>query len=85
MEKNRSQDKYRLCAERAIYLLATSYPTLGSLGKLDEALQAFEKAIELNPKLAMAWYNKGNTLKLLGRITEADADFAKAKELWYPS
>jgi hypothetical protein len=25
MEKNRSQDKYHLCAERAIYLLATSY------------------------------------------------------------
>lgn len=29
------------------------------------------------------WFNKGNALKALGRTTEAEAAFAKAKELGY--
>ena len=31
--------------------------------KYDEAIKAFDKAIELNPKHAIAWNSKGNTLK----------------------
>ena len=36
-------------------------------------------AIELDPQLAEAWYNKSIALKALGRTTEANAAFAKAK------
>ena len=41
------------------------------------------RAIELDPQLAEAWYNKSIALKALGRTTEANAAFAKAKKLVY--
>jgi len=50
-------------------------------GKYDEAIQACDKAIELDPKFAESWNNKGKALKALGRITEAEAAFAKANKL----
>jgi tetratricopeptide (TPR) repeat protein len=31
-------------------------------GNYADAIQALDKAIRLDPKLAMAWYNKGNAL-----------------------
>lgn len=49
--------------------------------KYDDAIKTYDKAIELDPQDYAAWYNKGLTLKLLGRDTEAEAAFAKAKEL----
>ncbi len=56
---------------------------LGSQGKYDEALKAFDETIRLDPKFAMAWNNKGKALEALGSTTEADTAFAKAKELGY--
>ena len=55
--------------------------TLYGQGKYDEAIQAYDKAIEINPQHADAWNSKGIVLMLLGRTIEADAAFAKAKEL----
>ena len=52
-------------------------------GKYDEAIQAYDKAIEINPQYADAWNNKGNALNKLGRTTESNAAFTKAKELGY--
>ena len=52
-------------------------------GKTDEALNASDKVIELDPKFASAWYSKGTALKTLGRNSEAEDAFAKAKELGY--
>ena len=49
--------------------------------KYDEAINAFDEAIKIDPNLAEAWNNKGLVLKVLGRTTEADAAFAKTKEL----
>jgi hypothetical protein len=37
----------------------------------------------LDPKLAAGWYHKGNSLKAFGKTAEANAAFAKAKELGY--
>jgi Flp pilus assembly protein TadD len=56
---------------------------LGNQGKFDEAIQAFDEAIRINPQLAEAWNNKSNALKQLNRTTEADAAYAKARELGY--
>ena len=56
---------------------------LASQGKKDEALDALDKAIELNPKHADAWHDKGMILEVLGRNSEADAAYDKAKELGY--
>lgn len=61
-------------------------------GKQEEAVKAYDKAIQIaqsSPSflakqvLAKAWYNKGQALKALDRKSEADAAFAKAKELEY--
>ena len=56
---------------------------LGQQGKYDAVIKAYEEAIRLNPKLAAAWNGKGCALQSLGRFADADAAFAKAKELGY--
>lgn len=39
---------------------------LAELGRLEEALAAYERAIRLNPNDADAYYNQGNVLQELG-------------------
>jgi len=53
---------------------------LGNLKRSDEALAAFYKAIELNPKEWRAWNSVGIALGDLGRHDEALAAFDKAIE-----
>ena len=43
--------------------------------------RSYEEAIRLDPNLAGTWNNKGLALEALGRTAEADAAFARAKEL----
>jgi tetratricopeptide (TPR) repeat protein len=52
-------------------------------GKYEDAIRAFDEAINIDPQLGKAWYNKGLALQSLGRYNEANAVFAKAKELGY--
>jgi Flp pilus assembly protein TadD len=52
-------------------------------GQYDEAVKALDEAIRLDPKLAGAWSNIGLALEAIGRTTEANAAFAKARELGY--
>ena len=44
-------------------------------GRYDEALKAFDKAIELKPNYTEAWNNKGYTLYLLGNYYDAAQAF----------
>jgi len=53
------------------------------LKKYDEAVDAFDKALQINPKDPLTWMNKGDALKALGRKAEADEAYAKARELGY--
>ena len=39
------------------------------------------EAFKLDADYAAAWYNKGLAFEALGRTTEADAAFARAREL----
>ncbi|MEG4087092.1 tetratricopeptide repeat protein [Microcoleus sp. POL10_C6] len=50
-------------------------------GDLEGAIVAFEKALEIDSKYHLAWYNLGNTLKDLGRYKEAIAAFKKVLEI----
>lgn len=50
-------------------------------GKYDDAIKAFDKAIELNPQLADAWNNKGVSLKAQNKYDEAIVASDKAIEL----
>jgi len=54
---------------------------LAVLQRYDEALQASEMVIELNPNSASAWSNKGYALDELGRQAEAEEAFDRAEEL----
>ncbi len=56
---------------------------LKAQGKYDEAIKAYDKAIEINPQLALAWSGKGLVLQDLDRTEEANAAFTKAKELGF--
>jgi len=50
-------------------------------GKLDEAIAAYDKVIELNPNLAQAWSNKGAALRLQGKYDEAIQALDKAIQI----
>jgi tetratricopeptide (TPR) repeat protein len=50
-------------------------------GKYDEAIQAYSKAIEIDPQDELGWNLKADLLNKLGRTIEANAVNAKIKEL----
>jgi tetratricopeptide (TPR) repeat protein len=54
---------------------------LDKLGKFQEAIQMYDKALEINPLDMQALYNKGNSLYLLGRFPEALILYDKALEI----
>jgi tetratricopeptide (TPR) repeat protein len=54
---------------------------LAADAKYDEAIQAYNKAIDINPEEKIAWAEKGDTLKAIGRTKEANEAYAKANEL----
>ncbi len=49
--------------------------------KFEEAIKYFNRAIEINPNLYHTWYEKGNSLGILGEIDEAIECYDKAIEL----
>ncbi|HRU78822.1 MAG TPA: tetratricopeptide repeat protein [Rectinema sp.] len=59
-------------------------------GRVEEALECFDKAIELDPQAIFSRINRANALALLDRIDEAIGEFAAAlrideenTSLWY--
>ena len=70
---NRSGTRHRLqqprqCKEKA-------------KGDLDGAIADYNRAIELNPKYASAYYNRGNAKEAKGDLDGAIADFKRATEV----
>jgi tetratricopeptide (TPR) repeat protein len=56
---------------------------LRQLQRYQEALAAFDQAIQVAPNLAGAYYNKGLVLEHLDRTAEAQQAHAKARQLGY--
>lgn len=54
---------------------------LNTLGRPQEAVACHDRALELDPRLAMAWYNKGGALTSLERFDEATSCYDRALEL----
>ncbi len=52
---------------------------LNSQGKYDEAIKAYDKAIEIDPQYADAWIGKGTTLYAQGRVNESESSQAYFK------
>lgn len=57
---------------------------LTSAGRFDEAVSAFDKALEENPRYAEAWNNRGIALVNANMVNEALKSFEKAGT-WIPS
>ena len=53
---------------------------LGKLGRLDDAIASYDKALEIKPDDHEAWYNRGVALGNLGRLDDAIASYDKALE-----
>ncbi len=53
------------------------------MGRYEEALPAYEKAIEVDQTFPRLWYYKGLALWALDRNSEAEEAFAKAAEMGY--
>ena len=53
---------------------------LYDLGRYEEAIVSYDKALEIKPDLHEAWYNRGIALGNLGRLEEAIASYDKALE-----
>jgi len=64
--------------------------TYHSLGRYEEAVGAFDKAVAINPENGEAWRNRGLSLSQLNRSSEAEESFSRAlaidpadSEAWY--
>ena len=53
------------------------------LGKYDEAIKCYDKAIEIDPNDADVWNNKGLALNSLGNNDEAKKCYDRSRELGY--
>jgi tetratricopeptide (TPR) repeat protein len=62
-------------------LLNNEGVALYKLGKLEEAISCYDKALMANPVLAQAWCNKGLALYEIGRIEESVICLDKALEI----
>jgi len=51
------------------------------MGDHPKALTDITRTIELNPDFIYAWQLRGDVYTAMGRSDEAEADFAKVKEL----
>ena len=57
--------------------------SFGLLGWLEEAVECFESAIDINSHHASSWYNKGITLLKLKHDNEAGDALDRARELGF--
>jgi tetratricopeptide (TPR) repeat protein len=48
------------------------------MGRYEEAVAAYDQAVSLDPSFGKAWRNRGLSLALLNRTTEAEVSFQKA-------
>jgi tetratricopeptide (TPR) repeat protein len=53
-----------------------------SQGRYEKAIAAYDRALMIDPEDADAWYNKGETLFKMGRITDASKCFEIATRLY---
>ena len=52
------------------------------LDKVEEAISSYDKALEIDPEHAEAWFNKGMTLKKTGQIKDATKCIEKCINLY---
>ena len=58
--------------------------TLDELNRTDDAIADYTAALKLAPKLAAAFNNRGNALRRLGRLAEAERDYEASMDAGNP-
>lgn len=66
---------------REAYGLLDEGQALAGQEKWDEAIQAYDRAIQIDPQFDLAWNAKADLLQMLGRSIEAEEAYDKIKEL----
>ena len=67
--------------ERSVTFWNSKGGSLHALGRDEEAICCYDKALAINPRYAVAWSNKGASLHDLGRTEEAIVCYDKALEI----
>ena len=52
------------------------------MDKVEDAIASYDKALQMDPDNAEAWFNKGMTLKKMGQITESTQCIEKCINLY---
>jgi tetratricopeptide (TPR) repeat protein len=52
------------------------------MDKVEDAIASYDKALQMDPDNAEAWFNKGMTLKKMGQITESTKCIEKCINLY---
>lgn len=66
---------------RTLIVINVLGAALQGQGRLQEAVESYEKAIEFKPDFAEAYSNRGNALRGLGQLNEAVESYEKAIEI----
>lgn len=76
---------YQACTIEPNWATADEYLTLGNslaeVGKIQQAIECYDRAIQLNPNLATAYHNLGEMLVSEKQPDEAIANYEKALEI----
>ena len=66
-----------------LFCLSFADTDFGSNVRINESIDAYNTAIEVDPRWATPWNGKGVVLQRMGRNAEAKAALVKAKELGF--
>jgi len=55
---------------------------LDSEGQYEKAIADYDKALQIDPDDADVWFDKGETLKKMGKLAEAEKCFEMATKLY---
>jgi len=89
-QSERAIEEFTLSAQLAIerghpYAAARTFSNIGieyrRLGRTQDAIRAYDRALEIEPRLVGARNNRGYALLASGRLTEAEADFRRTLEM----
>merc|ERR1719263_104795 len=73
--------KKRPNSTQMLQWLSTIVETLAKINRFEDALQSFDKAIQLKPDYAMAFNNRGKVLAKINRFEDALQSYDKAIQL----
>jgi tetratricopeptide (TPR) repeat protein len=63
--------------EPDVYTYNVHGSVISSLGRVEEAIQEYDQAVEIDPDYPETYFNRGYAYKILGEVEQAVADFQR--------